>query len=110
MQLPPNPFAGVKVKAPEAQRYRSGINLERLLAFAGEELRENHPQQYLATFLCLWAGLRRKEADLLTWEQIDFAQGQLHVRRTNDKMEASQRTFGLAPESARCARLVRENE
>jgi hypothetical protein len=45
------------------------------LACAGEELREDYPQLYLAMFLCLWAGLRRKEADLLTWEQIDFAQG-----------------------------------
>jgi hypothetical protein len=34
----------------------------------------NYPGQYLAMFLCLWAGLRLKDAGLLTWEQIDFAQ------------------------------------
>ncbi|HEY4249236.1 MAG TPA: tyrosine-type recombinase/integrase [Lacunisphaera sp.] len=102
VKLPPNPFAGVKLKDPGAQRYRSEINPEWLLACAGEELREKHPQQYLAMFLCLWAGLRRKEADLLTWEQIDFAQGQLYVRRTiyfEPKTDESQRDIDLAPEA-----------
>jgi len=61
VKLPSNPFAGVKVKAPGAQRYHSEINPEWLLACAGEELRGNHPQQYLAMFFCLWAGLRAKK-------------------------------------------------
>ncbi|MDB6093161.1 MAG: hypothetical protein JWM32_723 [Verrucomicrobia bacterium] len=82
VKLPANPFAGVKLKDPGPQRYHSEINPEWLLTCAGRELRQKEPQQYLALFLCLWAGLRRKEADLLTWEQIDFKQGQIHVRRT----------------------------
>ena len=112
VKLPPNPFAGVKVKAPGAQRYRSEINPEWLLACAGEELRDDHPQQYLAMFLCLWAGLRRKEADLLTWEQIDFAQGQLHVRRTiyfEPKTDESQRDIDLAPEALDVLRSFRKS-
>ncbi|MGA3008503.1 MAG: hypothetical protein ABSE59_11500, partial [Opitutaceae bacterium] len=75
VKLPPNPFDGVKLKDPGPQRYHSEINPEWLLACAERELRQMHPQQYLALFLCLWAGLRRKEADLLTWEQIDFKEG-----------------------------------
>ena len=61
-----------------------------------------HPQQYLALFLCLWAGLRRKEADLLMWEQIDFKKGCIHVRRTRyfePKTEESQREIDLAPDT-----------
>lgn len=100
VKLPANPFAGVKLKDPGPQRYHSDVNPEWLLACAGDELRQAHPQQYLALFLCLWAGLRRKEADLLTWAQIDFEQGQIHIRRTahfEPKTEESQRMIDLAP-------------
>ena len=102
VKLPANPFAGVKLKDPGPQRYHSEINPEWLLACAGRELRQELPQQYLALFLCLWAGLRRKEADLLTWEQIDFTEGLIHVRRTahfEPKTEESQRKIDLAPEA-----------
>ncbi len=102
VKLPPNPFDGVKLKDPGPHRYHSEVNPEWLLACAARELRQMHPQQYLALFLCLWAGLRRKEADLLTWVQIDFKQGQIHVRRTvyfEPKTEESQRNIDLAPEA-----------
>jgi integrase len=98
--LPPNPFAGVKLKDPGPQRYRSEVNAEWLLSCAERELRKTHPQQYLALFLCLWAGLRRKEADLLTWEQVDFNQAQIRIRRTphfEPKTEESQRDIDLPP-------------
>jgi integrase len=102
VKLPPNPFAGVKLKDPGAQRYHSEVSAEWLLTCAQRELREKHPQQYLALFLCLWAGLRRKEADLLTWEQIDFGQGQISIRRTahfEPKTEESQRVIDLPAEA-----------
>lgn len=102
VKLPPNPFAGVKLKDPGPQRYHSDVNPEWLLACAGRELRENFPQLYLALFLCLWGGLRRREADLLQWAQIDFKAGCLHVRRTEyfePKTEESQRAVDLAPEA-----------
>ena len=100
VKLPANPFAGVKLKDPGPQRYHSDVNTEWLLACADVELRQAYPQQYLALFLCLWAGLRRKEADLLTWEQIDLAAGQLCIRRTahfEPKTEESQRDIDLGP-------------
>ena len=102
VKLPPNPFAGVKLKDPGAQRYHSEVSAEWLLMCAENELRSAHPQQYLALSLCLWAGLRRKEADLLTWEQVDFGQGQVHIRRTphfEPKTEESQRVIDLSSEA-----------
>lgn len=102
LKLPANPFVGVKLKDPGPQRYHSEINPEWLLACAERELRTKEPQQYLALFLCLWAGLRRREADLLMWEQIDFKQGCIHIRRTahfEPKTEESQRMIDLAPEA-----------
>ena len=100
VSLPANPFAGVKIKDPGPQRYHSDVNPEWILACAERELRKDHPQQYLALILCLCGGLRRKEADTLTWAQVDFAAGQIHIRRTphfEPKTEESQRTVDLAP-------------
>jgi integrase len=101
VKLPPNPFVGVKLRDPGPQRYHSEINPAWLLACAAKELREKAPQEYLALAICLWAGLRRKEADLLLWEQVDLEQGRLHVRRTRyfePKTEESERMVDLAPE------------
>ena len=42
------------------------VNPEWILACAERELRKDQAQQYLALVLCLWGGLRRKEADTLT--------------------------------------------
>ena len=94
-----NPFAGLKLRDPGPQRYRSEISAEWLLSCADSELREHHPQQYLALVLCLWAGLRRKEADLLTWAQADAQQRQIHIRRTEHfepKSDESERSIDLS--------------
>lgn len=120
VKLPPNPFAGVKIKDPGPQRYVSSVDPEWLLAVAERELlnaggsmeeRAKLRQQYIALFLCLWAGLRRKEADLLLWEQIDLEEGQLHIRRTRylePKTEESQRTIDLAPEAVDVLRSFKD--
>lgn len=100
VKLPPNPFEGVKLKDPGPQRYRSEVNPELLLVVAERELRPEHSQAYLALCLCLWAGLRRREADLLLWEQVNLAEGTLTVRRTpyfEPKTEESERVIDLAP-------------
>ena len=112
VKLPIYPFAGVKLKDPGAQRYHSEINPELLLACAERELRDkNKPQQYLALMLCLWAGLRRREADLLLWDQVDLKQGQINVRRTEyfePKTEESQRTIDLANEAVTVLKSLKQ--
>ena len=80
--LPPDPFAGVKLKDPGPQRYHSDVSPEWVLACAERELKAERPQEFMALLLCLWGGLRRKEADTLTWAQVDFGEAQIHVRRT----------------------------
>ena len=100
VKLPANPFVGVKLKDPGAARYHSEINPEWLLGCAERELKAEHTNQYLGLFLCLWAGLRRKEADLLMWAQVDLSAGELNIRRTayfEPKTEESIRTIDLAP-------------
>lgn len=113
VKLPPNPFAGVKLKDPGPQRYHSDVNPEWLLACAERELRHTHPELYLGLFLCLWAGLRRKEADLLTWAQVDLEAGQIHVRRTayfEPKTEESQRMIDLGPAAVDVLRSLKKGK
>lgn len=110
VKLPANPFAGVKLKDPGPQRYRSEVNPELLLIAANSELKPENPQPYLALCLCLWAGLRRREADLLLWEQVNLAEGTLTVRRTpyfEPKTEESQRVIDLAPEIVATLRMFK---
>lgn len=113
VKLPANPFAGVKVQDPGPQRYHSDVNPEWLLACAERELRHTHPELYLGLFLCLWAGLRRKEADLLTWAQINLTEGQIHVRRTayfEPKTEESQRMIDLGPDAVDVLRTFKKGK
>lgn len=111
VKLPPNPFAGVKLKDPGPQRYHSSINPLWLLGCAQRDLKGKRSQEFLALNLCLWAGLRRKEADLLTWKQIDFQGRQIHVRRTEHfepKTEESQRDIDLPNEALDVLRSFKE--
>ena len=112
LPLPPNPFDGLKVPQPGPARYLSDVNPEWLLSAAERELKKKDPQAYLGFTLCLWAGLRRKEADLLTWAQLDLANGELQIRRTSHfepKTDESQRNIDLAPFAVEVLRKAMKN-
>lgn len=47
-----------------------------------EEERARRRQMFLVFCLALFAGLRRDEIDTLTWKQIDFGRGTIHVQTT----------------------------
>lgn len=82
-----NPLEGVKLARPPKAPVVV-LNLEEsktLLALA-----DNHPQRdivlpYLA--ICLFAGLRPSEAERLTWQDIHFVTGDIHVRRETSKVK-----------------------
>jgi len=100
LTLPTNPFENLSIKDPGPQRYQSKVNPAWLLVCAAQELKPKKPlrQAYLALSLALWAGLRRKEADLLTWKQVDLEEGLIHIRRTEHfepKTEESQRSIDI---------------
>ena len=112
VKLPANPFKGVKLKDPGAARYHSEIDPALLLGCAERELRDkDDTNAYLALCLCLWAGLRRKEADLLLWAQVDLEAGELKIQRTpyfEPKTEESIRTIDLAPAAVNVLRSFKK--
>ena len=62
----PLPFEGIEFEARQSMKYRSEIDVEKLIAHARQELEHNDPETYKVFLLAVGLGLRRKEIDLLT--------------------------------------------
>ena len=78
----PLPFTGIHCLKGGSMRYRSKVDPTVILETARSELQYSCPEAYKAFILCLLLGLRRKEADLLLWDSIDFDKGILSIERT----------------------------
>lgn len=64
-------------------------------------------EQWKALCLLMLAGLRRAEADTLTWKQIDLQAGQLRIERTpyfSPKSADAERTIDLSPDAVEILR------
>jgi integrase len=88
-----SPFEGLKWKQT-AKRFVPTVDAPTLLYFAEQELERAKPEQYKALVLCLFLGLRKREADCLTWQQIDFERGKVKIETTDyfkPKSEHSER-------------------
>ncbi len=77
----PLPFAGVRY-GPSHKRFISPVDPAQLFAAARTDLEKDKPQQFLAFSLCLLAGLRRSEADALTWGQVDLERSVIRIHET----------------------------
>ncbi|MDQ8208168.1 tyrosine-type recombinase/integrase [Coraliomargarita sp. SDUM461003] len=84
---------------PSTKRYVQSIDPKELVGVASSELAKDEPESYKALLLCIFCGLRRAEADCLTWEQIDFSNQLLHIKETphfKPKTLESTRTIHLS--------------
>jgi hypothetical protein len=52
-----------------------GVTHQSLIVAARNDLRGKEPDAYILFALCLCAGLRRAEADVLKWDQIHYGEG-----------------------------------
>ena len=66
-------FETVGFERPGSMKFQSppGITYEALVAKARHELRAESPESYKLFLLCLCAGLRRGEADVCLWTQLN---------------------------------------
>ena len=78
-----NPFAGIEIEGAKVNRYAGTVNAQTLFGDARKELAESDPEAYKAFILALGAGLRRKEIDLLQWQQIDPSKNEIRIQ-TNE--------------------------
>jgi len=98
VELPsPLPFSGVTVGA-STKRFTERIDAAKLFASARADLEQSEPEVFRAFALCILGGLRRSEADRLTWAQVDLNAGTIAIERTEwfePKSEESNRVVDL---------------
>lgn len=61
----------------------TGITYEALVTNARQELRATSPEAYKLFLLCLCAGLRRGEADVCLWTQLNAADNSVRIEANN---------------------------
>lgn len=95
LRLPdPLPMSGLKA-GTSTRRFKTSVDARRLYAEANRELAGDTLTAFL---LCITAGLRRIEADLLPWENVDLTARTVEIRPTRffvPKTEESRRTIPL---------------
>ncbi len=78
-------FESVPMEKEPSMRYHSTIDAGTILKAAMDELVVKEPEAFKALLLTLICGLRRSEADSMTWAQINFDAGTLEVRDTDHR-------------------------
>ncbi|MFZ2281932.1 MAG: tyrosine-type recombinase/integrase [Prosthecobacter sp.] len=80
IELPsPLPFDGVEFFARQSMRFVSTIDVKKIIAEAGTQLANSDSEAFKAFILCLFAGLRRNEADKLRWASVDLDAGFIRI-------------------------------
>jgi integrase len=112
-----SPFEGIKLEKQNPPGYRSEVKIEVLIQQAFRELRPEWPEldertldakdrrdrheQFKCFLLMAFAGLRTGEVDLLKWDQIDFAENEIHIE-TNEYFRPKSVSGKRTPSGRRC--------
>lgn len=75
-------------------KYRSRIDLPKLIEAANENLKRSDPQCYGIFLLAVAAGLRRKEIDLLEWSSFRWEENVIRIQPTNFYRPKSEDSIG----------------
>jgi hypothetical protein len=79
----PLPYDGVEFEPRQSMKYRSDINVLKLIKLANKELGSSDRSAYSIFLLAVTAGLRRKEIDLLEWTAFRFSENVIRIEPTN---------------------------
>jgi integrase len=74
-------FETVDFERAGSMKFRApaGVTYEGLVTNARNELRAEHPESYKLFLLCLCAGLRRAEADVCLWAQLNSKDNSIQI-------------------------------
>jgi integrase len=108
LELPsPLPFDGVEFYPRQSMRYSSAVNIEDILAKASTELATSDDEAFKAFLLCLFAGLRRNEADKLRWSSIDLEAGVIRIEAHEHFAPKAETSLGDIPLDAEVSAILR---
>jgi integrase len=100
-------FEGVPKEKEPSLRYHSQIDAGTIISAAVAELGQAKPEVFKALLLTLLCGLRRSEADKMTWVQFDLDAGTLDIRDTEHKALKSADSAGKIGLDAELVALLR---
>jgi hypothetical protein len=103
----PLPFDGIELEPRPSARYRSTFDVEKLIAYAGNELAVARVEVFKIFLLALMAGLRRLEIDLLEWTSFRWQQGVIRVEPTRWFEPKSEHSIGDIAVDAELLELFR---
>jgi hypothetical protein len=115
-----NPFRRVKGYSPERRRYRSSFDAQALLLAAQKELAGpqaegeskdlsfRRQEAFKALVLFGFTAIRRKEADLLLWDQVNLGEGHIDIRRTRYFEPKADSSVGRIPIDGDAVDLLRQ--
>ena len=78
----PLPFDEVELLEGGSTKYISKVNATALIFAARSELKANEPEVYKAFILGLFAGMRKKEIDLVEWDMLDLQNNAINLEDT----------------------------
>jgi integrase len=82
IEPPVSPFVEVELVREPSHKHFSTVNVEELICTAGLELAEADPEAFKVFLLAIFAGLRRREIDLLEWSAFDWQRNLLRIQPT----------------------------
>jgi integrase len=89
-------------------KYRSEIDIKKLIAAANKELRGSAPEAYKVFLLAVAVGLRRKEIDLLEWSSFRWKENALRIQPTRYFHPKSENSIADLPVDAEVMELFRK--
>ncbi len=95
--VPPSPFEGVKFERRQNMRYRSSIDIERLVHDAQAELAQTDEPAFLAFMLALTCGLRKLEIDRLQWSAFHWSENFIRIQATKYFDPKTEHSIGDVP-------------
>jgi integrase len=76
------PFDGVEFEPRQSMKYRSRLDVGKIIEAANESLKPHNPECYAIFLLAVGAGLRRKEIDLLEWTSFRWEENVIRIQPT----------------------------
>jgi integrase len=78
-------------------KYRSGFDVQKLIAKAQDELSEADPECFKIFLLAVMVGLRRHEIDLLEWDSFHWDASVIRIEPTEYFLPKSEDSIGDVP-------------
>jgi integrase len=94
LELPnPLPFAGVQYEPRASTKYRSAIDIRRLVEAARSELPNTDVEAFKVFLLAAFAGLRKREIDLVEWSAFGWDRGVISIVPTRHFTAKSEESY-----------------